>query len=281
MFGKFNPFARKDKSAAPSPGNSTESSVLSPPAPPVASVKKPLLGPLEDAPSAGSKSVPRPQSTIGYLSKTPDLRPGLRELVGVTAEAIRAGVENHPDEVAAGRYLTSLLAGEGRTRAETLDTQARTLLMDTSLQPHEQAQVERIFKAILDIRTALRGAECAALFLALLRREAEERGNFTVDTRAEEIATLVGKIALQTADALNQTGSPHSALAAARAVEEVRAAYHPVEASLRFQRMKASQETSRRLTRAALWSLMISAESMARVAARFAMPANPTASKLN
>ena len=232
------------------------------------------------------------------VDTTPDLRVRLRELVRMTAQIIHTGFGISAADDGATSLLQNdnkpviLFLDQARPIAEQLHAEARSQLMDTYLNAAEQLRIDRIFRSIGDILSALQGAETAIVAMRLLRQQSrlQTTGSHSTGERVVyEIACRTDILARKTAQALSHAGDPNAAIDAAMTIRNVRALFGEGDRSLRQSPEShrtpvtesivqfASLEHHRRICRAALWSLIICAESMARVAARFAMTAEEQA----
>ena len=157
----------------------------------------------------------------------------------------------------------------GRETAQSIEGRARGLLLETSLTRGQQDRIDRILQSAQDLLCALQAARYAWQ-MALLLPEEGPSGRMALP-RLKRVSECV--IEMNSRVALAIEGREGAAGAVA---EQYRAFLQVKEETsthlFQLRENGALSQTARRLIRAALWSITVSAESMAKVAARFALP---------
>lgn len=169
-----------------------------------------------------------------------------------------------------------------RSLSEELHTEARAGLMNSASAEANTRQIQ-MFRVVEDVRVAMSALQTAARSLTLLK-DRDDSFAVTVSAPSEfivdEIAQRTKAFATNTARALIQGDTQRAAHEAAVAVREIRQLFAAADAQLGKIHVAWSKPEmadgpfqvvgSRcRIVRSALWSLMICAENIARVAARF------------
>ncbi len=219
--------------------------------------------------SANSALLPEMQNDNAHPQyNARDLRIYLREIAATTAQALCICSASFSDPDADFGDMLE----EGIHAADVLNQQACGLLNDTQLSAKHQQQVERILKSASDLRCALSAIQSFTQIARLLGDDNEGAFAFIA---AAPVAEAASGAARQIADALEKKGEPRAALEAARTYSAVESAC--IEALTSLQNSGYVAAHTRRMLRAGLWSVLVAAECMARVAARFALPAGKTA----
>jgi hypothetical protein len=157
----------------------------------------------------------------------------------------------------------------GRESAQNIERRARGLLLETSLTQNQQARIDRVLQSSQDLLCALQAARYAWQ-MALLLPEEGPSGRIALP-RLKRVSECVIEMSNRVTFAIEGRED------AAAAVAEQYRAFLLVkeETAIHFSRLRESgtlSQTARRLVRAALWSITVCAESMAKAAARFALP---------
>lgn len=157
----------------------------------------------------------------------------------------------------------------GRETAQSIERRTRALLLETSLTRGQQDRIDRILQSAQDLLCALQAARYAWQ-MALLLPEEGPSGQMALP-RLRRVSECVIEMSSRVALAIEGREE------AAAAVAEQYRAFLLVkeETSVHLFQLRENgtlSQTARRLVRAALWSITVSAESMAKVAARFALP---------
>lgn len=194
---------------------------------------------------------------------------GTRRLAAPAAESATAPRETEKlsaDGLVRSPFGTITL---GRETAQSIEGRARGLLLETSLTRSQQDRIDRILQSAQDLLCALQAARYAWQ-MALLLPEEGPSGRMALP-RLKRVSECVIEMSSRVAFAIEGREG------AAGAVAEQYRTFLQVkeETSTHLFQLRESgtlSQTARRLVRAALWSITVSAESMAKVAARFALP---------
>ena len=157
----------------------------------------------------------------------------------------------------------------GQETAQTIERRARGLLLENNLTGYQQGRIERILQSAQDLLCALQAARYAWQMALLLPQEGHS--GQTALPRLKRVTESAIEISSQVALAIEGREGATGAVA-----EQYRAFLGiKEETSIHFSHWRENgilSQTARRLVRAALWSITVAAESMAKVAARFALP---------
>lgn len=160
----------------------------------------------------------------------------------------------------------------GQELATSIEQRARGLFLEPSLKPEQNSRLLRTTQSAQDLSTALRASRYAWQTCLLLASEVEGMGAFA---RLKRITESVVELNSRVAQAMEQGEDAGSAVAAQYRTCLTTAS--EVEAFLRSGALNEElSPTARRLTRASLYSLSITAECMAKVGARYALPIEET-----
>ncbi len=157
----------------------------------------------------------------------------------------------------------------GRETAQNIERRARGLLLENNLTSHHQSRIERILQSSGDLLCALQAARYAWQMALLLPQEGHSGQSALPRLKrvTESAIEMSSQVALAIEGREGATGAVAEQYRAFLTVKE--------ETSIHFSRWRENgilSQTARRLVRAALWSITVAAESMAKVAARFALP---------
>jgi hypothetical protein len=157
----------------------------------------------------------------------------------------------------------------GRETAQKIEGRARGLLLETSLTRSQQQRIDRILQSTQDLLCALQASRYAWQ-MALLLPEEGPSGRITLP-RLKRVSECVIEMSNRVVFAIEGREGAAGAVA-----EQYRAfLIMKDETGGYFSTLQESRtitQTARRLSRSALWSMTVAAESMAKVAARFALP---------
>jgi len=157
----------------------------------------------------------------------------------------------------------------GMELAQSIEQRARGLLLETSLTRMQQERLERLLQSVLDLIVALRAARYAWQISLLLPAEGGP-GRAALPRLRRVVEQAIEMSSRVTFAIEGKEGAASSVAEHYRTFLNVK-----TEAAEAFAEMRNAgllPQTTRRLVRAALFTLTVSAESMAKVAARFALP---------
>ena len=158
--------------------------------------------------------------------------------------------------------------------ATDLETRARALLIQSHLSPAEESHVSDLIKCASDLRCVARCAhligQLSYLFTSVVAGSCKASANIAIPDSVCPVSIFAGDLAGKTVAAL-ASGDPRDALNAATRFRDVERARRDAELALR-RSADDLPPTVQRVTCALLWSVVVAAESMARVAARHAVP---------
>ena len=201
-----------------------------------------------------------PTPTAGAATTADSPGPGMRRRTAPRAESAASEL---PVQSPFGAITM------GQETAQTIERRARGLLLENSLTSHQQGRIERILQSSQDLLCALQAARYAWQMALLLPQEGHS--GQTSLPRLKRVTESAIEMSSQVALAIEGREGATSAVA-----EQYRAFLGvKEETSIHFSRWRENgilSQTARRLVRAALWSITVAAESMAKVAARFALP---------
>jgi hypothetical protein len=157
----------------------------------------------------------------------------------------------------------------GRETAQKIEGRARGLLLETSLTQSQQNRIDRILQCAQDLLCALQAARYAWQ-IAFLLPEQDPTGLIALP-RLKRVSECVVEMSSRVAFAIEgREGAAGAVAEQYRTFLAVKNETHIYLSAL--QESRTLSQPARRLSRAALWSMTVSAESMAKVAARFALP---------
>lgn len=188
----------------------------------------------------------------------------LRDLVRAASDSLSLSVKHLLGDAETGDRLPDC-----ESLATTVETKSRSLLLQSYLTPQQIQQITRAVKCAADLRCVARAAhQTIQLSDLIIAAEAED---VTSLSSVRSVGITAANLARRTAAAFER-GEYRAALSAATAYREVDAARARAETELRGAVADVPQSTQR-VNRAITWSVAVAAENMARVAARFALPA--------
>ncbi|MBC8102228.1 MAG: hypothetical protein H7Z41_06545 [Cytophagales bacterium] len=157
----------------------------------------------------------------------------------------------------------------GQTLARRIEQRSRGLLLETSLTAIQQSRIDRTLQSALDLLCALQAARYAWQIALLLPLEGPSGRDALPHLKrvTEQAIEMNSRVAF----------AIEGKEGAGAAVADQYRAYWAVkeETAVHFHELRESgtlSQTARRLVRAALWSVTVAAESMAKAAARFTLP---------
>ena len=157
--------------------------------------------------------------------------------------------------------------------ATEIETRARALLTQSHLSPAEERHVSDLIKCAADLHCVARGARIVAqlsrLFTSVVAGSLQASASIAVPDPVCSVGVFAADLAGKTASAL-ASRDPREALNAAARFRDVERARRDAEASFRHTAGEVPP-CVQRVTCALLWSVVVAAESMARVAARHAV----------
>lgn len=198
---------------------------------------------------------------------------GRRRIVQPGGAASPAGAETDAPEASAGSGMFSEAnAGPletGMELGQSIEQRARGLLLETNITPAQNERLDRVLQSVLDLICALRAARYAWQICQLLPQEGPA-GRVALPRLRRVVAQTVEVSGRVIFVIEGQEG-------AAGAVAEHYRAFLAVKAETashfgELREVGTLTQMARRLVRAALLSLTVSAESMAKVAARYSLP---------
>lgn len=193
--------------------------------------------------------------------------PGSRRRSPAGSPAAPVEAENAPAEISAhGPFGANTM---GRETAQRIEGRARGLLLETSLTRSQQDRIDRILQSTQFLLCALQASRYAWQMALLLPQEGPS-GRVAL-LRLKQASECVIEMSNRVAYTIEGRDG------AAGAVAEQYRAFLTIteETALHFSTMRDDDtlsQTARRLVRVAMWSITVAAESMAKVAARFALP---------
>ncbi|MES2462330.1 MAG: hypothetical protein V4671_17215 [Armatimonadota bacterium] len=157
----------------------------------------------------------------------------------------------------------------GRETAQNIEGRARGLLLETSLKHIQQVRIERILQSTQDLLCALQASRYAWQ-IALLLTEEGSTGR-TALPRLKRVSECVIEMSSRVTFAVE--GREGAAGVVAEQYRAFQAVNDETSRCFAAQHENGALSCSAwRLSRSALWSMTVAAESMAKVAARFALP---------